>query len=345
MPIQTFLSNKPLKNKKANFTFIDLFAGIGGNRIAFERVGAKCVYASEWDKDCQITYETNFGDKPDGDIRTINPNDIPDHDILTGGFPCQSFSIIGKRLGTRDERGTLFFEIEKILRAKQPYSFLLENVKQLTTIDNGQTFQAMLKILKDLGYFVHWKVLNGLDFGWPQKRERVIIVGFKQNHPFKFPEKVEKMVKLEKLLEPDDKVDPKHFISDRIKEKLATKVFKKYDYATIWHENKSGNIGVHEYSCALRANASYNYLLINGKRRLTPRENLRLMGFPDEYKIAVSDSAIRKQAGNSVVIPMIQGVAEQMVIAINKTTINDEIEKNTISATQQGLLEFDTLAA
>ena len=329
---------------QSKLKFIDLFAGIGGIRIAFENVGAECVYSSEWDKDAQATYEANFGEKPDGDIIQVEPNSIPDHDILTGGFPCQSFSIIGKRMGVRDTRGTMFFEIEKILKAKHPYSFLLENVKQLVTINGKETFFTMLQKLKDLGYFVHWKVLNGLDYGWPQKRERVIIVGFKQNHPFKFPDKKETRIKLEELLDPDDKVEAKHFISDRIKQKLAVKVNKKYDYATIWHENKSGNIGIHDYSCALRANASYNYLLVNGTRRPTPREMLRLMGFPENFKIVVNDSAIRKQAGNSVVIPVIQAVAEQIILALKQEPV-EEIERVVeYEPVQQPLLMFEQVA-
>jgi DNA (cytosine-5)-methyltransferase 1 len=190
---------------------------------------------------------------------------------------------------------------------------LLENVKQLVTIDDGETFKTMLKKLKDLGYYTHWKVLNALDYGIPQKRERVIIVGFKNNHPFSFPPKKEKRIALEDILEPETQVDKKHYISEYIADKLKQKVKQTYNFATIWHENKSGNIGVHDYSCALRASASHNYLLVNGKRRLTPRENLRLMGFPDDFKIAVSDRAIRKQAGNSVVVPMIQAVAEEMI--------------------------------
>jgi DNA (cytosine-5)-methyltransferase 1 len=219
-------------------------------------------------------------------------------------------------MGVRDTRGTMFFEVEKILKAKQPYALLLENVKQLVTIDQGATFKTMISKLQALGYHTHWKVLNALDYGIPQKRERVIIVGFKKNHPFSFPPKKEERVKLEDILEPDDKVDKKHFISEHIASKLKSKVTRAYNCATIWHENKSGNIGVHEFSCALRANASHNYLLVNGKRRLTPRENLRLMGFPDSFKIAVPDRAIRTQAGNSVVIPMIQAVAEEMVKAL-----------------------------
>lgn len=293
-----------------------MFAGIGGIRLAFENVGGKCVYSSEWDKDCQTTYSANFGERPDGDITMVDPHTIPDHDILTGGFPCQSFSIIGKRMGVRDTRGTLFFRVERILKAKRPHAFLLENVKQLVTIDNGQTFRTMISSLNDLGYHTHWKVLNALDFGIPQKRERVIIVGFRQNRPFRFPQPRERTLTLADLLEPEEMVHSKHHLSERVASKLKVKVGRTFDYPTIWHENKAGNIGIHEYSCALRANASYNYLTVNGKRRLTPRENLRLMGFPDSFNIAVSDSAIRKQAGNSVAIPMIQAVAEEMVKAM-----------------------------
>jgi DNA (cytosine-5)-methyltransferase 1 len=163
------------------------------------------------------------------------------------------------------------------------------------------------------------------------KRERVIIVGFKKDHPFKFPEKQTIRKRLEELLEPEENVHQKHYISDHIAEKLKQKVDKTFEHATIWHENKSGNIGIHDYSCALRANASHNYLLVNGKRRLTPRENLRLMGFLDSFKIAVSDRAVRKQAGNSVVIPMIQAVAEEMMNALKQhPAINKKFVKNEV---------------
>src|SRR5581483_3232266 len=157
------------------YAFIDLFAGIGGIRIAFERAGARCVFSSEWDGPCQDVYEANFGERPAGDIAAVPSADIPSHDILAGGFPCQAFSIIGDRMGFADTRGTLFFEIERILRDKRPRAFLLENVKQLVTHDRGRTFRTILGKLKALGYHTHWTVLNGLDFGVPQKRERTII--------------------------------------------------------------------------------------------------------------------------------------------------------------------------
>lgn len=314
------------QDKNPKFKFIDLFAGIGGIRIAFERAGGKCVFTSEWDSACQTMYGVNFGDKPTGDITKIDPQSVPDHHILTAGFPCQAFSIMGEQLGFSDTRGTLFFEVEKILRAKQPHAFLLENVKQLVTHDNGRTFKVILEKLDQLGYYMHYKVLNGLDFGVPQKRERIIIVGFKENYPFEFPKKGNITLTLTDILEPEENINKKHFISKYFEEKLKKKV-KFIRYAPgIWHENKSGNIGIHPYSCALRANGSYNYLLVNGRRRLTPREMLRLQGYPDSYKIVVSDSEARKQAGNSVVIPKIEAVARAMIEAMKKNPIKEFVQ-------------------
>lgn len=307
---------------RRKFTFIDLFAGIGGIRIAFERVGGECIFTSEIDESCQVMYQTNFGDKPFGDITKINADEVPDHDILTGGFPCQAFSIIGNKLGFADTRGTLFFEMERILKAKQPKAFLLENVKQLVTHDKGRTFNVILDQLDKLGYYVHYKILNGLDFGVPQKRERIIIVGFRANYPFEFPKQGTDKKALENILEPDSLIDKKHFLSDYFRKKLQKKLKEQnktnYMRPSVWHENKSGNIGIHPFSCALRANGSYNYVTVNGERRLTPREMLRLQGFPDTFKIVVPDTHVRKQAGNSVVIPKIEAVARAMVQAISQ---------------------------
>jgi DNA (cytosine-5)-methyltransferase 1 len=315
----------PNKNGK-KFTFIDLFAGIGGIRIAFERAGGKCVFTSEWDAPCQVMYEANFGDKPHGDITKLVAEEVPDHDILTGGFPCQAFSIIGNKLGFADTRGTLFFDVERILRVKQPKAFLLENVKQLTTHDKGRTFKAILEKLESLGYFVHYKVLNGLDFGVPQRRERIMLVGFKKNHPFEFPKHGVATKTLADILEPDDEVDKKHFLSDYFRKKLKAKLREQNKKITlrpvILHENKGGNLGIHQHSCALRANGSYNYLTVNGERRLSPREMLRLQGFPDTFRIVVPDTQARKQAGNSVVVPQIAAVACAMIQAMNQTPQN-----------------------
>jgi DNA (cytosine-5)-methyltransferase 1 len=307
--------------------FIDLFAGIGGIRLGFERAGGKCVFSSEWDSDATKTYEAYFGDKPSGDITKIQNSDIPDHDILAAGFPCQAFSIIGGMKGFNDTRGTLFFEIERILRAKKPNAFLLENVRNLVAHDNGQTFNVILAHLKMLGYDIHWRILNALHYNLPQKRERVIIVGFKENRPFEWPQHQPLKNTLATLLEPDEAVDKKHFASEAVQLSVEVRLVGKKLPPEPWicHENKSGNINPLPYSCALRAGASHNYLLVNGRRRLTPRENLRLQGFPEDFPTVVTDSAIRKQCGNSVPVTMIEAVAKQMVAALSEKPlgIND----------------------
>jgi DNA (cytosine-5)-methyltransferase 1 len=297
---------------------IDLFAGIGGIRLGFEAHGCECVFSSEWDADAQKMYEANHGDKPHGDITKIAPKDIPSHDILLAGFPCQPFSIIGKSLGFADTRGTLFFNIEEILRIKQPYAFMLENVKQLRSHDGGRTLMVIRDKLESLGYFVHIAVLNALDFGLPQKRERIIIVGFKEDVAFSFPTPLGYYKTLSQILEPDDSIDSSYFANEKIVSNRLKKVKKLYATPLIWHENKGGNISALPYSCALRAGASYNYLLVNGKRRLTSREMLRLQGFTDNFKVVVSYQAMRKLTGNSVAVPVIEAVAGKMIEAIKQ---------------------------
>jgi len=297
-----------------NFTFIDLFAGIGGFHAAASKLGGKCVFASEIDIYAQQAYLANYGLKPQGDITQIASSDIATHDMLFAGFPCQPFSIMGKKQGFNDNRGALFFEIIRILKDKKNPIFILENVKQLATHNNGQTLKTMLKKLEALGYKVYWQVLNALNYGLPQKRERLIMVGFlTQNVNFVFPSPASK-VSLEQILENDKKVDKKYFVSDYIKQKRFNSHASKYNPA-IWHENKGGNIASYPYSCALRAGASHNYLLVNGIRRLTPREMLRLQGFSDDFKIVCNDSQTKKQAGNAVPVPMIYAVLEQILHA------------------------------
>lgn len=310
--------NVPYPNPvTAKFKFIDLFAGIGGIRLPFTELGYQCVFSSEWDKYAQKTYLANFGEMPFGDIcmestKRFIPNEF---DVLLAGFPCQAFSIMGKMKGFEDTRGTLFFEVASILDRHRPKVFLLENVKQLTTHDGGKTFAVILSALDSLGYSYKWKVLNALDFGVPQKRERVIIVGFRdkgliEHFNFDFPKK---SYNLGDILESDDKVDASLFASDGILAKRAERVRdKRVFYPSVWHENKSGNISVLDYACALRTGASYNYLLINGVRRPSSRELLRFQGFPDDYKIAVSHSEIRRQTGNSVAVPMIRAIAAKI---------------------------------
>ena len=308
---------KLLSERKAtpvNFTYIDLFAGIGGFHQAADALGGKCLFASEIDAEAKKAYEANYHLTPQGDITKIDAADIPDHDALFAGFPCQPFSIIGARRGFDDTRGTLFFEIARILDAKRPRLFILENVKQLRGHDRGRTFAVILEKLDALGYNVSWKILNALDFGLPQKRERMIIVGFRNRLvKFDFP-KGEGPGRLQDVLENDADIDPRFFASDRIRKKRMERHTSEY-YPAIWHENKSGNVSSYPYSCALRAGASYNYLLVNGVRRLTPREMLRLQGFPDSFRIVCTDFQTRKQAGNAVPVNMIRAVLREALRA------------------------------
>ena len=317
------------------FTFIDLFAGIGGIRIPFDEMGYQCVFSSEWDaKACQ-TYFANFGTVPFGDITKIPADRIPHHDVLLAGFPCQAFSIMGKMQGFSDTRGTMFFEIERILKYHQTPYILLENVKQLVGHDGGRTFKVILERLGQLGYHVKWKVLNALDFGLPQKRERVIIVGFLNQadcdaFSFDIPYTP---YHLADILESDEEVDPTLFASEHILAKRREKTAdKQVFYPSIWHENKAGNISVLDYSCALRTGASYNYLLVNGVRRPTSRELLRLQGFPEKYKIAVSHQDVRRQTGNSVAVPMIRMVANKINEIINRKEQNGTPETTRLKA-------------
>ena len=291
--------------------FIDLFCGIGGFRVAMDeacrenKLLPECVFSSDIDQFCQDSYEANFGHRPTGDITKVDENDIPDHDILFAGFPCQPFSIIGQMQGFSDIRGTLFFDIARIIDCKKPKAFILENVKQLVGHDQGKTLKVILQTLRNLGYYVQYAVLNALDYGLPQKRERVIIVGHREPILFSFPSPVRPFKPLTEIIERN--VDQKHFASEYIVKKRTEKHKSAYKLS-IWHENKSGNICSYPYSCALRAGASYNYLLVNGERRLTPREMLRLQGFPDSYKIVANDGQARKQAGNAVPVNIVKAV-------------------------------------
>ena len=298
--------------------FIDLFCGIGGFRYASDKafnnlnITGECVFSSDIDKFAQQSYAANFGEQPVGDITKVNAADIPDFDLLFAGFPCQAFSICGLRQGFEDDtRGTLFFDIARIIKEKKPKAFVLENVKNLASHDNGKTLATILTVLRDeLGYYVDYKLLNALDFGLPQKRERIVIVGALKPFIMNWNFDEYTMKPLSEILE--ENVDPKHYASPEIVEKRKSMHTAKVKPA-IWHENKSGNISSYPYSCALRAGASYNYLLVDGERRLTPREMLRLQGFPDEFKIVVSDTQTRKQAGNAIPVDMLAAVIERFV--------------------------------
>ena len=301
-----------------SFRFIDLFAGIGGIRLGFESVGGHCVFSSEFDKDACTTYEANFGEHPSGDITKIEAKDIPDFDILLGGFPCQAFSIIGKKEGFANETcGTLFFDIERILTEKRPPAFMLENVRNLTAHDNGNTFRTIKKHLEALGYHVYAKVLNALEYGVPQKRERIFIVGFLDDVKFEFPAPVpvEERKTLVDILETN--VDRKYYVRDEIRlSRLERLKDKDYPRPYISHENMAGSITPHPYSSALRAGASANYILVNDERRPTEREMLRIQGFPDTYKIVLPYGKVKKQCGNSVAVPVIKAIAAEMIKAL-----------------------------
>lgn len=303
---------------KPNIRFIDLFCGIGGFRIAAEKAAllmdaqAECLLSSDIDADCQDAYEANFGERPLGDISQIDAKRIPAHDLLLAGFPCQPFSIIGHRKGFEDTRGTLFFEIARILEVKRPKAFVLENVKMLKGHNQGRTLNRIMEALRNLGYICDYKILNALDFGLPQKRERVFIVGRRKRSAFIWPYGQVKMTPLSNLLERD--VPEEFYASEYIRKNRLSK-HAPTNEPTIWHENKSGHISAYPYSCALRAGASYNYLLVNGERRLTPREMLRLQGFPDSFKIVCNYSQTRKQAGNSLPVPVAQAVLFQLFAA------------------------------
>lgn len=311
--------------------FIDLFCGIGGFRIAMDEactennIIPECVFSSDIDKYCQDSYQINFGHRPSGDITQIDPKIIPDHDILYGGFPCQPFSIIGQMKGFEDTRGTLFFHIANILKEKKPKAFVLENVKQLVGHNGGQTLKVILKTLRDLGYNVTSTVLNALDYGLPQKRERVVIVGHREPIVFTYPAPIRPFKPLSEILERT--IDDKHIASEYIVKKRKEKHTSAYN-PSIWHENKSGNICSYPYSCALRAGASYNYLLVNGERRLTPREMFRLQGFPDTYRIINNDTQARKQAGNAVPVNMVKAVITKLLPYVAKTLDMTEVLKD-----------------
>lgn len=311
----------------ARFKYIDLFAGIGGIRRPFHNLGGECVFSSEIDKFACKTYEVNWGEKPSGDITKISEQDIPNFDILLAGFPCQSFSIAGKREGFNDSRGTMFFEIERILEYHKPKSFMLENVKGLLNHEKGKTFRIMLDILENkLKYKVYYKVLNAKDFGVPQNRERIILVGFK-NHDveFEFPKPTGVKTKLGNILESDP--DEKYTISDKIwdshqrrKEKNKTKG-NGFGYSLFNSES--------EYTSTISARyyKDGSEILVEQKnknpRRLTPREAARLQGFPDDFQLVVSDLQCYKQFGNSVPTKMIEEVAKNIIKALEE---KDEIK-------------------
>ena len=298
-------------------TFADMFCGIGGFHLAAAQLELTCVFACDIDEEARRAYRHNFGIEPAGDINAIDVNSVPDHDILFAGFPCQPFSIIGAMKGFEDTRGTLFFSLAKVIEAKRPQGFVLENVRQFASHNQGKTLARVLSVLRELGYRTDWRILNALDFGLPQKRERTIIVGFAdQSVPFEWPEPKGLMASLTTVLESD--VPAEFWASEDIKHKRHEAHHSEYGLS-IWHENKGGNVSSHPFSCALRAGASYNYLLVNGVRRLTPREMLRLQGFPDTFELPGAYQQARKQTGNAVAVPVVKAVLEGVVDGLSRT--------------------------
>ncbi len=296
--------------------FADMFCGIGGFHVAAAQLGMDCVFACDIDAEARRAYRHNFGIEPAGDITEIRPDAIPDHDVLMAGFPCQPFSIIGAMRGFEDARGTLFFNLAETIEAKRPAAALLENVRQLSSHNRGRTLARIIEVLEELGYRTDWKVLNALDFGLAQKRERTFIVGFRDGSvAFEWPEPPGEHPSLDTVLERD--VADRYFASEHIRRKRLAKHRSEHKLA-IWHENKGGNVSSHPFSCALRAGASYNYLLVNGERRLTPREMLRLQGFPEWFELPGSYQQIRKQTGNAVPAPVAKAVLERMVHGLSR---------------------------
>ena len=328
MSLETKKRNaKTAKAHAATPRFIDLFCGIGGFRRAFEMAGAKCVFSSDWDKFSQVTYHANFGEKPHGDINAVDIADIPKHDILCGGFPCQPFSIagvskkisLGRKHGFDDERqGNLFFSIADILDHHKPAAFVLENVKNLKTHDKHRTFDIIYRTLTEsLGYTVYHQIIDARSVV-PQHRERIFIVGFKQPRAFVFPKYPEQGPKLSSILEKN--VPEKYTLSDHLWKYLQ-------DYAD--KHKAAGNgfgfglVGPNDTTRTLSARYykdGSEILISRGKnknpRRLTPRECARLMGYPESHIIPVSDTQAYRQFGNSVVVPVVERIAQSVVATL-----------------------------
>ena len=352
LALETLKTEIPFKHNEIaeSLKTIDLFAGIGGIRLAFQNLGASCVFSSEWDRFSRKTYAANFGELPHGDITKIPAPDIPDHDILLAGFPCQAFSQAGLRKGFGDTRGTLFFDIQRILVEKRPRMFLLENVKQLRGHDKGRTLETILAILRGeqievsgeldlsnaaraalsskLNYWVDFRVLRSADFGVPQNRERVYIVGFDRRYygdvdfssMFSWPSPTGVPTSVRQILQSHNEIDDKYTISQRL---LDGHIRRKKE-----HRERGNGFGFsvfspdHPYTNTISARyyKDGSEILIDqsdiGKRprKLTPRECARLQGFPEEFVVdAVSDAQAYRQFGNSVSVPVVQAVASRML--------------------------------
>jgi DNA (cytosine-5)-methyltransferase 1 len=340
-------------DKKPKFKFIDLFAGIGGVRLAFQKLGGKSVFSSEWDMNAQITYETNYGEVPFGDITKIDEKNVPDHDVLLAGFPCQAFSIAGRRKGFEDTRGTLFFEVARIIKEKKPKAFFLENVKGLINHDKGRTLKTILEVLRnDLGYYVpDPETLNAKNFGVPQKRERIYIVGFSKES------------KIKEFIYPKGEETKKRFIDIREKSEVSPRYYLSNVYLETLrrhrqrHEDKGNGFGFE----IIKDDEIANTIVVGGMgrernlvidkrltnfkpetnikgeinkegiRKMTPREWARLQGLPDEFIVEnkengrkISATQAYKQLGNSVAVPAVEAMGREIIKKLVEAGIINE---------------------
>lgn len=322
---------------KKPFTFIDLFAGIGGFRIALESYGGECVFSSEWDKYAAMTYKANFGEEPAGDITKIEAKSIPPHDVLCGGFPCQAFSISGKQNGFSDTRGTLFFDIARIADHHKPKVLFLENVKNLAKHDNGKTLDTILRALRKIGgvgYEPFFEILNASQYGAPQARERIYFVCFRKDlniKNFEFPKPINKKISIKDIAEPEDLTKDFSLKRNDIKLMKDNKVYQnmfgefplKPLRVGIINKGGQGERIYSEHGHAITLSAygggaagkTGAYLINNRIRQLTPRECLRVLGFPEKYKFPpeVTTHQAYKMCGNSVVVPVVKAVCNSII--------------------------------
>lgn len=301
------------------FKFIDLFAGVGGMRLGFEAAGGQCVFTSEWDKDCQKTYEANFGDKPDGDITKIDERQLPDFDVLLAGFPCQPFSSIGQRQGFKHEtQGTLFYDVLRIIQHKAPKAFLLENVVGLLTHDKGNTFKVIVKSLKKEGYDLHYKVLDSSEYGVPQVRKRIYIVGFKESlfkkEPlFYWPTPKKNKVGIGKFVEKD--IDG-YEITKKLQESYIYKIDDGRPQVITRESEIQVKTLVASYHKIQRLTGTFVADGKTGLRLLSENECKAIMGFPKNFKIPVSRTQMYRQMGNSVAVPVIKAIAKEITTTL-----------------------------
>jgi DNA (cytosine-5)-methyltransferase 1 len=318
---QSIFDEKKSTKKQTDFKFIDLFAGIGGTRIAFERAGGKCVFTSEWDEPCKKTYEANFGETPHGDITQLDENQIPDFDVLVAGFPCQPFSSIGKRQGFKHKtQGTLFYDVSRIINEKKPSAFLLENVKGLTTHNQGDTLKTIISVLEDeLGYKVFYKILDASEFGVPQKRQRIYIVGLRKDligdGEFEFPIGIKNDVYINQFLEKDIEG---YSISKHLQESYLFKLDdgrpKLIDEESAIHVKTL----VASYHKIQRLTGTFVKDGPTGIRMFTVNECKAIMGFPKDFIVPVSRTQMYRQFGNSVAVPAVEAVAKEIAKQLKK---------------------------